>query len=75
MSYAKMMKWNKKHPKGTHQVCIMHTDNGFVPSNSFLDKYFTYRQQSEAMGIEPIECEEYYGLPNILRNQLLKNDN
>jgi hypothetical protein len=62
MSYNKMMKWNKQHRKGTRQVCIMHTESGFTPSQSFLNKYFVYREKAEAKGIEPIGCEEFYHL-------------
>lgn len=62
MSYKKMMKWMKKHPKGTRQTVIMHTENGFTPSVSFLDKYFKYRERCEKENIEPLDCETYYQL-------------
>lgn len=74
MSYTKMMKFNKKHPKGTHQVCLMHTESGFTPSNSFLGKYFEYRKQSEVIGREPIGCEDYYNTPAFLRKNLLQTE-
>lgn len=54
------MKWNKTHRKGTKQNCIMHTDSGFWPSSSYLNKYFKYREECEAVNIEPATCEEYY---------------
>lgn len=60
MSYNKMMKWQRTHRKGTKQPCLMHTGSGFWPSSSFLDRYFKYRGNCEAMGIKPAECEEYY---------------
>lgn len=60
MSYEKAMKWNRKHPKGTRQTCIMHTDSGFTPSSAYLDSYFEYRKECEDVGIEPAECKEYY---------------
>ncbi len=60
MSYTKMMKWNKRHRKGTRQPILMHTNSGFTPSIAFLDKYFEYRAKCEAGGIEPIECQQYY---------------
>ena len=60
MSYEKMMKWNKVHTKGTKQPVLMHTNSGFTPSSSFLDKYWAYRLKAEEMGLNPIECEEYY---------------
>lgn len=60
MSYKKMMKWNKRHPKGTKQTVIFHTESSFTPSLSFLDKYFTYREECESKGLEPLSCEEYY---------------
>jgi len=60
MSYEKAMKWNRRHPKGTKQTVIMHTNSGFTPSLAFLDDYFEYRGECEAVKIEPIGCEEYY---------------
>lgn len=60
MSYAKMMRWNKKHPKGTKQPVIMHTNSGFTPSKSFLDKYFKYREQCMKEGKTPLDCEAFY---------------
>lgn len=60
MSYEKMMKWNKKHRKGTRQNVIMHTGSGFWPSAMFLDKYFKYREECEDAGIEPVGDEFYY---------------
>ena len=60
MSYSKMIKWNRKHPKGTKQPVIMHTESGFTPSASFLDTYFKYRAKCEQQGIKPAECETYY---------------
>jgi hypothetical protein len=60
MSYEKAMKWNRKHPKGTRQPMLMHTESGFTPSLSYLDEYFKYRALCEIAGIEPAECKEYY---------------
>ena len=71
MSYEKMMKWNKKRPKGTKQPILMHTNSGFTPSTAFLEDYFEYRAESEAIGIEPISCEEYYKTPSFLKRELL----
>lgn len=71
MSYAKMMKWNKKRPKGTKQPVLMHTDSGFTPSIAFLNKYFEYREQSEKLGHIPVDCETYYHTPNTFRKELL----
>lgn len=62
MIYKKMMKWMKKHPKGTRQTIIMHTESRFTPSYSFLEIYFKYREQCEKEGIEPLDCEAYYKL-------------
>jgi hypothetical protein len=73
MSYAKAMKWNRKHPKGTRQPVLMHTESGFTPSISFLDKYFNYRERAEAAGIEPHECEFYYHNKNKCEDQLQTN--
>lgn len=54
------MKWNKKHPKGTRQPILMHTNSGFTPSSAFLDDYFEYRAECKIAGTIPLECEEYY---------------
>lgn len=60
MSYNKMMNWHRKHRKGTKQPVIMHTNSGFTPSLSFLDKYFQYKAKCEVNGNTPLTCEEYY---------------
>lgn len=60
MSYTKMMKWNRKHPKGTKQPVLMHTNSGFWPSSAFLDSYFEYKEECERYGVIPAECEDYY---------------
>lgn len=60
MSYEKMMKWNKKHRKGTKQTVIMHTESGFTPSNSFLNRYFDYMAKCETKKISPADCQDYY---------------
>lgn len=61
MSYTKAMKWNKKHPKGTRQVCIMHTNSGFTPAIAWLNEdWFPYLEKCKKENIEPMECEEYY---------------
>lgn len=60
MSYKKMMKWLKKHPKGIRQNVIFHTESSFTPSYSFLEQYFKYREQCEKEGKNPLTCEEYY---------------
>lgn len=73
MSYEKMMKWNRKHRKGTRQPVLMHTESGFTPSIAFLDKYFKYREQCEAAGIEPAGCEEYYNNRQ-KHNEILKTE-
>lgn len=60
MSYKKMIKWIKKHPKGSKQNIIFHTEGSFTPSLSFLDKYFKYREECEKNNVEPLSCEDYY---------------
>lgn len=65
-----MMKWNRKHPKGTRQPVLMHTDSGFTPSLAFLDDYFEYRAECEAAGIPPAKCEEYYHNKRDCKQQL-----
>lgn len=76
MSYAKAMKWNRKHPKGTRQPVLMHTNSGFWPSSAFLDHYFEYRAECKAAKIEPAQCEYYYRngreCDNILREATRK---
>jgi hypothetical protein len=71
MSYEKAMKWNRKHPKGTKQPILMHTESGFTPSESFLVKYFNYRGIAENLGLTPIDCEQYYNLSNTDRSNLI----
>jgi hypothetical protein len=61
MSYSKAMKWNKRHPKGTRQTCIMHTNSGFTPAIAWLEhKWWPYLEKCQTQGIEPMECETYY---------------
>jgi hypothetical protein len=61
MSYAKAMKWNRKHPKGTRQPVLMHTDSGFTPAIAWLENdWWPYLDKCRAEGTTPIECEQYY---------------
>lgn len=60
MSYKKMMKWNKKHPKGTRQTVIMHTNSGFTPSFAFLEEWYKYVESCKEKGIVSLSCEDYY---------------
>ena len=63
MSYEKMMRWHKKHPKGTRQPVIMHTDSGFWPSHSYIEgDYLPYVAACEKIGVTPLKCEEHYKL-------------
>ena len=38
----------------------MHTESGFQPSLAFLDSYFEYRAECEAINMTPASCHEYY---------------
>ncbi len=61
MSYAKAMKWQRTHPKGTRQPCLFHTNSGFWPSGGFLrEDYWPYLERCKQDGTEPMGCEEYY---------------
>jgi hypothetical protein len=60
MSYAKMMKWNKKRPKGTKQPVIMHSDSGFWPSGAFSKKWIAYAEELCKQGKPYLSIEEYY---------------
>lgn len=60
MSYAKAIKWGKKHPKGTRQPVVMHTNSGFWPSHSFLKEFWKYQEACKASNVEPLECKPYY---------------
>lgn len=60
MSYTKAMKWAKRHPKGTRQPVLMHTDRGFTPSKSFLDEYWKYLDKCREINVTPVECEYFY---------------
>jgi len=62
MSYAKMMKWNKRHrtSKKTQPV-LMHTDSGFWPAKAWLEhNWWPYLERCKAAGVQPMECEQYY---------------
>lgn len=61
MSYDKMMKWNKKRPKGgAIQPCLFHTNSGFTPSVAFMETYFEYREECKNENIEPLSAQQYY---------------
>jgi hypothetical protein len=61
MSYAKAMKWQRTHRKGTRQPVIMSTDSGFWPAHGWLkNTFWPYLKQCEAAGIEPMVCQAYY---------------
>jgi hypothetical protein len=60
MSYEKMMKWNKKHRKGTKQTVIMHTNSGFIPSQKFSERWIKYANEQEAKGLPYMDIEQYY---------------
>lgn len=65
MSYAKAIKWNKKHPMGTKQQIIMHTNSGFWPSGSFSKKWIAYAEECERKGLSYLDIESYYKSLNI----------
>lgn len=61
MSYAQAVKWGRKHPKGTRQPVLMHTNSGFWPARAWLEGYFwPYLEACKAADVEPIECEPFY---------------
>jgi hypothetical protein len=60
MSYNKMMKWNKKHRKGTKQPIIMSTGSGFWPSGAFIEEWIEYTKVQKTRGMTFLSCEEYY---------------
>jgi hypothetical protein len=61
MSYAKMIRWNKRHRKGTRQTVLMHTNRGFTPSRTWMtEDWFPYLEKCKAQGIEAMEIEQYY---------------
>lgn len=60
MSYSKMIKWGKRHRKGTKQPVIAHTNSGFWPSGSFTKEWIEYGMEQEAKGLPYLSCEEYY---------------
>lgn len=66
MSYAKMMKWNKRHSKGMRQPVLMSTNSGFWPSGAFIKKWAEYAEKCENEGKPYLECQQYYNLQ--LRN-------
>lgn len=60
MSYEKMIRWNKKRPKGTKQPIIFSTNSGFWPSGSFIEKWAEYVAECKKKGIVYLDCESYY---------------
>lgn len=60
MSYEKAMKWSKKHPKGTKQPILMHTESGFTPSLSFYKKWLLYATPLDNLGLPYMDMETYY---------------
>ena len=61
MSYAKMMKWHRRHPKGTRQPVIMSTGTGFWPAKAWLeDVFWPYLAECKRLGVEPVACEAFY---------------
>ena len=53
MSYTKMMKWNRRHPKGTKQTVIFHTEGSFTPSLSFSITVLSTGRSVKAKGLNP----------------------
>jgi hypothetical protein len=62
MSYAKAMRWHKKHPRGGKpQYMGFATGSGFWPSQSFLkDRFFPYVEECKKLNVEPFKCEDFY---------------
>jgi hypothetical protein len=61
MSYKQMMKWHKKHPKGTRQPVLMHTNSGFWPAQSWLEnEYNPYIDACDAIGVRAVKAETFY---------------
>lgn len=61
MSYNKMMKWNKKRPKGgAIQPVLFHTNSGFTPSVAFMERYFEYKEECIKNNLIPLTAREYY---------------
>ena len=61
MSYAKAMKWGARHPKGTRQPVLMHTNSGFWPSGAYLQEdFWPYLDACKVIGVEPLACEAHY---------------
>ena len=54
------MKWQKTHRKGTKQTVIMHTNSGFTPSFSFMQRYFEYQKVQKDKSEAFLSPEEYY---------------
>ena len=61
MSYQQAMRWSKKHPKGTRQPVLMHTESGFWPSGDWLrENYWPYLAACADLNVEPLACEAFY---------------
>jgi len=57
-----MMRWHKKHPRGTRQPLIMSTGR-FCASHGWLKCYYwPYIEACKAIGTKPVEQETLYHL-------------
>ena len=64
MSYQKMMKWHRKHPKGIKQMYMgfdTSAPGGKIRhSMAFMDCYFEHQAECRAVKIKPPTMDEYY---------------
>jgi len=62
MSYAQMMKWNKKHPRGgKSQYMGFDTGGGFWPAEAWLRaERWPYLKRCKLEGKIPISAEDQY---------------
>lgn len=62
MSYEKMMRWHKKHPRGGKiQPVLMHTNSGFWPSRAWsVGEFYPYLRACKRLGVDPVRDETLY---------------
>lgn len=61
MSYDQSVKWTRKHPKGTRQPVLMHTNSGFWPARAWiLESWQPYLERCRDANAQPLECEAFY---------------
>jgi len=63
MSYQQMMKWNRKHPKGTRQYMGFDCCSCFTPAIAWLEQdWWPYVELCKQSDVKPMEQKTFYDL-------------